>query len=54
MVVKILAFMKPEPVGNILGMMAQTKDGDGTLASRAATLSYKLRLLNQVKPANNS
>jgi flagellar motility protein MotE (MotC chaperone) len=50
MVVKILAFMKPEPVGNILGMMAQTKDGEGTLAGRAAALSYKLRLLRQVKP----
>lgn len=54
MVVKILAFMKPEPVGNILQMMARTKDGEGTLAGRAAALSYKLRLLNQDKPADNT
>lgn len=54
MVVKILAFMKPEPVGSILGMMAQTKDGEGTLAGRAAALSYKLRLLRQVKPESSS
>jgi len=54
MVVKILAFMKPDKVGPLLELMAQTKDGEGTLAGRAATLSYKLRLLNQVKPADNS
>lgn len=52
MVVKILAFMKPDQVGPILGMMAQTKDGEGSLAGRAAALSYKLRLLRQVKPEN--
>jgi flagellar motility protein MotE (MotC chaperone) len=52
MVVKILAFMKPDLVGPILAEMARTKDGDGTLAGRAAALSYKLRLLRQVKPEN--
>jgi flagellar motility protein MotE (MotC chaperone) len=54
MVVKILAFMKPDPVGQILEEMARTKDGEGTLAGRAAALSYKLRLLRQVKPESNS
>jgi hypothetical protein len=54
MVVKILAFMKPGQVGPILELMAQTQDGEGTLAGRAAALSYKLRLLNQIKPADNT
>jgi flagellar motility protein MotE (MotC chaperone) len=54
MVVKILAFMKPDQVRPLLEQMAQTKDGDRTLASRAAAISYKLRLLNQVKPADNT
>lgn len=54
MVVKILAFMKPDQVRPLLEQMAQTRDGDGTLAARAAALSYKLRLLNQVKPADNT
>jgi flagellar motility protein MotE (MotC chaperone) len=49
MVVKILAFMKPDPVGRILEEMAQTKDGAGTLAGRAAVISNKLRLLRQVR-----
>lgn len=54
MVVKILAFMKPDPVGQILQEMARTKDGEGTLAGRAAAISYKLRLLHQVKAETNS
>jgi flagellar motility protein MotE (MotC chaperone) len=54
MVVKILAFMKPAQISPILAEMARTKDGDGTLAGRAAALSYKLRLLRQVKPENAS
>jgi flagellar motility protein MotE (MotC chaperone) len=54
MVVKILAFMKPAQVGPILAEMARTKDGDSTLAGRAATLSYKLRLLRQVKPETST
>jgi flagellar motility protein MotE (MotC chaperone) len=49
MVVKILAFMKPDPVGQILEEMARTKDGEGTLAGRAAVISNKLRLLRQVR-----
>lgn len=49
MVVKILTFMKPDPVGQILEEMARTKDGEGTLAGRAAALSDKLRLVRQVK-----
>lgn len=48
-VVKILAFMKPDPVGQILEEMARTKDGEGTLAGRAAVISNKLRLLHQVR-----
>jgi flagellar motility protein MotE (MotC chaperone) len=54
MVVKILAFMKPAQVRPILEEMARTKDGDTTLAGRAAALSYKLRLLRQVKPEGTS
>lgn len=54
MVVKILAFMKPDPVGQILQEMAQTKDGGGTLAGRAANLSNKLRLLRQATAEENS
>lgn len=54
MLVKILAFMKPEPIGQILEEMAQTKDGEGTLAGRAAAISYKLRLLRLVKPETSS
>ena len=46
--------MKPDQVRPLLEEMAQTKDGEGSLAGRAAALSYKLRLLNQVKPADNS
>lgn len=49
MVVKILAFMKPDPVGQILEEMARTKEGEGTLAGRAAVISNKLRLLRQVR-----
>jgi flagellar motility protein MotE (MotC chaperone) len=51
MVVKILAFMKPDPVGRILETMAQTKagNGEGTMAPRAAVISNKLRLLRQVR-----
>jgi flagellar motility protein MotE (MotC chaperone) len=47
-VVKILAFMKPDPVGQILEEMARTRDGDATLAPRAAAISNKLRLKRQV------
>lgn len=53
-VVKILAFMKPDPVGQILEEMARTKEGEGTLAGRAAVISNKLRLLRQVKAEENS
>ena len=48
-VVKILFYMKPDPVGQILEEMARTKEGEGTLAGRAAVISNKLRLLNQVR-----
>ncbi len=48
-VVKILAFMKPDPVGQILEEMARTKEGEGTLAGRAAVISNKIRLLHQVR-----
>jgi len=54
MVVKILAFMKPDPVGQILQEMAQTKDGGGTLAGRAAELSNRLRLLRQATAEENT
>jgi flagellar motility protein MotE (MotC chaperone) len=54
MVVKILAFMKPDPVGLILEEMARTKDGEGTLAGRAATISNKLRLLRQARADDNT
>jgi hypothetical protein len=54
MVVKILAFMKPDPVGQILEEMTRTKDGDGSLAARAATISNKLRLLRQVPADGNN
>lgn len=48
-VVKILSYMKPDPVGQILEEMARTKEGEGTLAGRAAVISNKLRLLHQVR-----
>lgn len=53
-VVKILAFMKPDPVGQILEEMARTKEGEGTLAGRAAVISNKLRLLHQVRAGSTS
>jgi flagellar motility protein MotE (MotC chaperone) len=54
MVVKILAFMKPEPVGNILEEMTKTMDGDQSMAARAASISNKLRLKRQVAAAGNN
>jgi flagellar motility protein MotE (MotC chaperone) len=54
MVVKILAFMKPDPVSQILEEMARTRDGDGTLAGRAANLSNRLRLLRQAAADENT
>lgn len=53
-VVKILAFMKPDPVGQILEEMARTKEGEGTLAGRAAVISNKLRLLHQGRAGTSS
>jgi flagellar motility protein MotE (MotC chaperone) len=54
MVVKILAFMKPEPVANILEEMTKTMDGDESLAARAASISNKLRLKRQVASVENN
>ena len=53
-VVKILSYMKPDPVGQLLEEMARTKDGEGTLAGRAAVISNKLRLLHQVRAGTSS
>ncbi|MGH8021181.1 MAG: MotE family protein, partial [Opitutaceae bacterium] len=53
-VVKILAFMKPDPVGLILEEMALTKDGEGTLAGRAADISNKLRLKRLERAEENT
>ena len=53
-VVKILAFMKPEPVGRILEEMTQTTEGEDTLAGRAAVISNKLRLKRQVAAGENT
>ena len=53
-VVRILAFMKPDPVGQILEEMARTRDGDGTLAARAAAISNKLRLKFKKREEENS
>jgi len=44
-VVKILSLMKPDVVGPIFEEMANTANGDGTLAQHAAVLSDKLRLM---------
>lgn len=44
-VVKLLASMKADVVGNIFQEMAKAKDGDSTLAVRAARISEQLRLL---------
>ncbi len=52
-VVKILAFMKPEPVGLILEEMARTRTGEGTLAARAAVFSNKLRLKRMLAATEN-
>lgn len=54
MVVKVLSFMKPDPVGQILEEMARTREGEGTLAGRAAVISNKLRLLRQVGADENT
>lgn len=53
-VVKILAFMKPEPVGRILEEMTVTTEGEDTLAGRAAAISNKLRLKRQVAAGENT
>lgn len=53
-VTKILSYMKPDPVGQILEEMARTKEGEGTLAGRAAVISNKLRLLHQVRAGTSS
>lgn len=53
-VVKILKYMKPDPVGQILEEMARTKDGEGSLAGRAADISNKLRLVRQVTAEQTS
>jgi flagellar motility protein MotE (MotC chaperone) len=54
MVVKILSFMKPDPVGQILEEMARPTEGRVSNAGRAATISNKLRLLRQVRAEENS
>ena len=46
---KILALMKTDAVGLIFEEMARTSDQNGTLASRAATLTEKLRLLKKTQ-----
>ena len=46
-VLKILALMKTDAVGLIFEEMARTSDQNGTLASRAAALTDKLRLLKK-------
>ncbi len=48
-VLKILALMKTDAVGLIFEEMARTSDQNGTLASRAATLTDKLRLLKKTQ-----
>jgi len=52
-IVKILSVMKADVVGAIFQEMARTKDGDTTLATRAAHLSDQLRLL-QTPPTTSS
>lgn len=44
---KILALMKTDAVGVIFEEMARTSDQNGTLATRAAALTEKLRLLKK-------
>ena len=46
--IKILALMKTDAVSLIFEEMARTPDQDGTLASRAAMLTEKLRLLRKI------
>lgn len=53
-VVKILSFMKPDPVGQILEEMARPTEGRTSSAARAAAISNKLRLLRQVRAEENS
>ncbi|MGC3991902.1 MAG: hypothetical protein QM796_19845 [Chthoniobacteraceae bacterium] len=52
-IVKILSVMKADVVGAIFQEMARTKDGDATLATRAAHLSDQLRLL-QTPPTTSA
>jgi len=50
--VKILALMKPDTVSPIFEEMSRTPGPDGTLATRAAALSEKLRLMKSTKSAS--
>jgi flagellar motility protein MotE (MotC chaperone) len=52
-IVKILSVMKADVVGAIFQEMARTKDGDATLATRAAHISDQLRLL-QTPPTTSA
>jgi flagellar motility protein MotE (MotC chaperone) len=54
MVVKVLAMMKTQVVGPILGEMAKAPDKPGSepMAKRAARISDKLRLLKPLKKEN--
>jgi flagellar motility protein MotE (MotC chaperone) len=49
MAVKILSLMKPDVVGPIFEEMSRTPGDDGTLATRAAALSNRLRLIKAAK-----
>lgn len=49
MAVKILSLMKPDVVGPIFEEMSRTPGDDGTLATRAAELSNRLRLIKAAK-----
>lgn len=49
---KILALMKTDAVGVIFEEMARTSDQNGTLATRAAALTEKLRLLKKSQASN--
>lgn len=55
MTVKILALMKPDKVGPILGEMAKAPgvEGEATMAKRAAQISDKLRLLKPLPKPNS-
>ena len=48
---KILSLMKNDQVSTIFEEMARTTDQNGTMATRAAALTEKLRLLKKAQPS---